>query len=63
MNNPLGRMVGTLPAGHPGAEEGMPTELMNGFGPTGQAVGMNAGIDMNQMSIAEEQAQQLLIQQ
>ena len=61
MNNPLGSMIGTLPSGHPNAEEGMPTELMNGFG--GQAVGMNAGIDMNQMSIAEEQAQQLLIQQ
>ena len=54
-------MIGTLPSGHPNEEEGMPNELMNGFG--GQAVGMNAGIDMNQMSIAEEQAQQLLIQQ
>ena len=54
INPPLGCLTGPLP----GAEEG---ELMNGMippiGTPGQAMGLTAGIDMNQMSITEEQAQ------
>ena len=54
MNPPLGCLTGQLPPGLSGAEE---DELMNGMIPPGQAMGLSAGIDMNQMSIAEEQAQ------